>query len=354
MNGVEPLPDGVRLHLDIPPDLIWFRGHFPDGPVLPGVAQVAWAIAFSRKHLDFNHDPVVIERVKFLEAAPLDKTLQLDLHKAGNRVGWRLLADETVLSSGRLTFRTEWSMTPCALIPIYNHHAALERLVGTLRDQFLPVILVDDGSNAVTAETIDALAAADTQVTALRHACNQGKGAAFLTGLKAAAEAGYTHVLQIDADGQHDAGQAGLLLDLARTDEQALVSGTPAYDASVPAVRYYGRWITHLLVWLETWSRELKDSMCGYRVYPVAATLAAFASQPVGRRMDFDTEVMVRLFLSGTRVRFVPVDVRYPADGLSNFRMLRDNLRMTWLHLRLLAGMPVRLARRTAKRGSTF
>lgn len=243
-------------------------------------------------------------------------------------------------------------MTPCALIPIYNHHATLQRLVGELRAQSLPVILVNDGSDAVTRRTIDELEAGDSQVTALHHTHNRGKGAAFLTGLEAAAEAGYTHVLQIDADGQHDPRQAGLLLDRAHADELALISGTPAYDASVPAVRYYGRWITHLLVWLETWSRELKDSMCGYRVYPVAATLAAFASQPVGRRMDFDTEIMVRLFLSGTRVRFVPVDVRYPADGLSNFRMLRDNLRMTWLHLRLLAGMPLRLARRKARRRS--
>lgn len=240
-------------------------------------------------------------------------------------------------------------MTPCALIPVYNHHDSLPRLVDALRAQSLPVILVDDGSNDITAETIDTLAAADTRVTVLRHTENRGKGAAFLTGLEAAAKAGYTHVLQIDADGQHDPEQAGLLLDLANADEQALVSGMPAYDASVPAVRYYGRWITHLLVWLETWSREIKDSMCGYRVYPVAATLAAFANQPVGRRMDFDTEIMVRLFLSGTPVRFLPVDVRYPTDGLSNFRMLRDNLRMTWLHLRLLAGMPIRLARRARR-----
>ena len=240
-------------------------------------------------------------------------------------------------------------MTPCALIPVYNHHDSLQYLVSELRAQSLPVILVDDGSNAATAETIDGLADADARVSVLRHAENRGKGAAFLTGLEAAAKADYTHVLQIDADGQHDPRQAGLLLDLAQADEQALISGMPAYDASVPAVRYYGRWITHLLVWLETWSRELKDSMCGYRVYPVTATLAAFASQPVGRRMDFDTEIMVRLFLSGTPVRFLPVDVRYPTDGLSNFRMLRDNLRMTWLHLRLLAGMPLRLARRKAR-----
>ncbi len=236
-------------------------------------------------------------------------------------------------------------MTPCALIPIYNHHDSLQYLVGELRAQSLPVILVDDGSDAVTAETIDKLAAGDPRVTVLRHTENRGKGAAFLTGLEAAGEAGYTHVLQIDADGQHDPRQAPLLLELAQADERALISGMPAYDDSVPAVRYYGRWITHLLVWLETWSCELKDSMCGYRVYPVAASLAAFTSQPVGRRMDFDTEIMVRLFLSGTPVRFLPVDVRYPTDGLSNFRMLRDNLRMTWLHLRLLAGMPIRLAR---------
>ncbi len=245
-------------------------------------------------------------------------------------------------------------MTPCALIPVYNHHDSLQHLVSELRAQSLPVILVDDGSNPVTAETIDTLAAADTRVTVLRHAENRGKGAAFLTGLEAAAKAGYTHILQIDADGQHDPRQSGLLLDLALANEQALISGMPAYDASVPAIRYYGRWITHLLVWLETWSRELKDSMCGYRVYPVAATLAAFASQTVGRRMDFDTEIMVRLFLSGTPVRFLPVDVRYPTDGLSNFRMLRDNLRMTWLHLRLLAGMPVRLISRSRPRKGTF
>lgn len=244
-------------------------------------------------------------------------------------------------------------MTPCALIPVYNHYATLQKLVDSLRAQSLPVILVDDGSNATTAETIDALAAADAQVSALRHAENRGKGAAFLTGLEAAADAGYTHVLQIDADGQHDPDQAGLLLEVASANELALVSGTPAYDASVPAVRYYGRWITHLLVWLETWSRELKDSMCGYRVYPVPATLATFTTQPVGRRMDFDTEIMVRLFLSGTPVRFVPVTVRYPSDGLSNFRMLRDNLRMTWLHLRLLAGLPLRLMRRALMRRST-
>lgn len=240
---------------------------------------------------------------------------------------------------------------PCALVPVYNHRESLNALVRALRAQDLPVILVDDGSNAATAAAIDLLSADDAGVRVLRHERNRGKGAAFLTGLAAADRAGYTHVLQIDADGQHDPCEAVLLLEPARHEPGALISGTPRYDESVPAVRYYGRWITHLLVWLETCSRELRDSMCGYRIYPVAQTLRIFETRPVGRRMDFDTEIMVRLFFAGTPVRFVPVAVCYPDDGLSHFRMLRDNLRMTWLHLRLLAGLPGRLLGRQRTRG---
>ena len=237
------------------------------------------------------------------------------------------------------------SFRPCALVPVFNHHRELPRLVARLRAEGLPVLLVDDGSAPATAGVLDRLERENPAVTLLRHARNRGKGAAFLTGLEAAARAGYTHALQIDADGQHEPAQAAALLSLARAEPGALVSGTPAYDESVPAVRYYGRWITHLLVWLETGSRELTDSMCGYRVYPVEATLHAFRTQRVGRRMDFDTEVMVRLYLAGTPVRFTTVSVHYPRDGLSNFRMLRDNLRMAWLHVRLLSGLPRRLLR---------
>lgn len=104
LNGREPLPDGVRLRLAIPSDLIWFDGHFPSRPVLPGVAQIAWAVAFSGKHFGFDHDPVGIDRVKFLETVPLDKTLLLELHRAGDRVTWQLMAEDTLLSRGRLTF----------------------------------------------------------------------------------------------------------------------------------------------------------------------------------------------------------------------------------------------------------
>lgn len=232
------------------------------------------------------------------------------------------------------------NFAPCALIPVFDHHRELPRLVAALNRQALPVIVVDDGSGAETRAVLDALAADPAHgLSLLRFERNRGKGVAVLRGIRAAGERGFTHAVQIDADGQHDPADAAALLAAARTEPLALVSGAPRYDETVPLVRYYGRWLTHLLVWVETRSREIRDSMCGFRVYPVAATLAVAAHEHIGARMDFDTEVMVRMFLAGVPVRFVPVAVRYPADGISHFRLFRDNLRMTWLHLRLLAGL---------------
>jgi len=237
------------------------------------------------------------------------------------------------------------TFVPCAVVPVYNHHSELPRLVRALRRQDLYVFLVDAGSGPRTRVVLDELARREG-VMLVRHPRNLGKGRAVLGGIAAAARAGFTHAVQIDADGQHDPAQAEQLLARAREYPRALVSGRPRYDESVPWMRYYGRWLTHLLVWAETLSRELTDSMCGFRVYPAAETLAVAARETIGARMDFDTDIMVRLYLAGVAVKFLPVTVHYPADGVSHFRMLRDNARMTWLHVRLLAGVLLRLPRR--------
>ena len=228
---------------------------------------------------------------------------------------------------------------PCAVIPVYNHHRHLGEVVAALRAQALPVLLVDDGSESVTARTIDALATQDG-VECLRLEHNRGKGAAVLAGIAHVAAQGFTHALQVDADGQHDLADAPRLLDLAARHPHHLVSGTPRYDDSVPAVRFYGRYLTHALVWLETLSLSLVDSMCGFRVYPATETLALMQRSRIGARMDFDTDIMVRLYRAGVESVFLPTRVHYPQDGVSHFRMLRDNLRMTWLHVRLLASLP--------------
>ncbi|MGH8161072.1 MAG: glycosyltransferase family 2 protein [Gammaproteobacteria bacterium] len=244
-------------------------------------------------------------------------------------------------------FKRAAEFRPCALVPVYNHYLELPGLVAAFTALDLPVLLVDDGSVPPARTALDALAESNSdRIELLRFERNRGKGAALLAGFARAAENGYTHAVQIDADGQHDPLDARALLALAREHPQALVSGTPAYDDSVPRVRYYGRWITHLLIWFATLSRDITDSMCGFRIYPLAPTLALARRRKIGTRMDFDTDIMVRLYLAGTPVLFAPVRVSYPPGGLSNYRMLRDNLRMAGLHLRLLGGLPGLAVRR--------
>lgn len=233
---------------------------------------------------------------------------------------------------------------PCALIPIYNHKNTIARTVQAVRAQGLPVIVVDDGSDADTRAVLDTLAG-DGNIQLLRLPRNQGKGAALVAGLLAAREAGHTHALQIDADGQHDTGDVPRFLAESRHQPQAMVCGRAVYDDSVPKARLYGRYLTHACVWAETLSLAIDDSMCGYRLYPLDETCAEIARAPLPARMDFDTEIAVRLLWRGVPVRNVPTRVIYPEDGLSHFRMLHDNARITAMHTRLLLGMLPRAPR---------
>ncbi|MGH8160132.1 MAG: glycosyltransferase family 2 protein [Rhodanobacter sp.] len=228
---------------------------------------------------------------------------------------------------------------PCALIPIYNHKDTIARTVHALRAHGLPVVIVDDGSDAATRDAIDALPSELSGIQLLRLPHNQGKGRALTAGLLAARDAGYTHALQIDADGQHDTADAPRFIAEARAHPQAMICGRAVYDDSVPKARLYGRYLTHVCVWVETLSLAIDDSMCGYRLYPLQATCAEIARAPLPARMDFDTEIAVRLLWRGVPVRNLPTHVIYPENGLSHFHMLHDNLRITAMHTRLLLGM---------------
>ncbi len=241
------------------------------------------------------------------------------------------------------------SFKPCLVIPSFNHHAAIEAVLERLADYNLPCFLVDDGSNDESRQALARAAAGREWVTLLRHSANLGKGAAVVSGLRAAQAAGCSHALQVDADGQHDLGDLPKMLEAARAQPDSLVSGWPQYDSSVPKGRLIGRYLTHFWVWVETLSFAIRDSMCGYRVYPLAATLALLDRVEPGRRMDFDTEIMVRLYWQGLDMVMIPTRVTYPEQNTSNFRMVRDNLRISSMHTRLVLGMLRRLPRLLAR-----
>ncbi|MBL6751625.1 MAG: glycosyltransferase family 2 protein [Nevskia sp.] len=242
-------------------------------------------------------------------------------------------------------------MKPAIVIPFFNHERAIARTVASLRGYGLPCWLVDDGSDARCAPVLDGIAAAESRwLTLLRLPRNGGKGRAVVAGLEAARRAGCSHAVQIDADGQHDAGDLGRLLEVAAANPGAVVTGIPVYDRSVPRSRLYGRYATHLWVWINTLSGEIRDSMCGFRVYPLEAALHAWDGRRGASRMEFDSEILVRLSWAGVPVISVPTRVTYPHDGVSHFRLWRDNLRISAMHARLFFGMLARLPRLLARR----
>ncbi len=240
---------------------------------------------------------------------------------------------------------TSQQFSPCVLIPVYNHARTVPALLDALAEFQLPCILINDGSDAEATEQLRKLSIERPELVLEEQFPNQGKGAAVMLGLKRAHAEGYSHAAQIDADGQHCTADLAKLLAAAKNAPQALVTGTPIYDQSVPKGRLIGRYITHFWVWVETLSFSIRDSMCGFRVYPLAEAVALIDATPLGQRMDFDTEIMVRLYWRGVRVISIPTRVTYPEDGTSNFRLWRDNLYITRMHTRLFFSMLPRIPR---------
>ncbi len=235
------------------------------------------------------------------------------------------------------------AMKICAVVPTHNHHRVLADVVKHLREHDLPIFIIDDGSDGETRDVVAALHDPENGVTCWRLDENGGKGIAVMTGMTMANRAGFTHAIQIDADGQHDLDRLNDMIDATHQNPDALVTGLPIYDDSIPTGRKIGRWVTHVWVWIETLSLHIRDSMCGFRVYPITQSLGVWRDEGAGHKMDFDTELMVRLYWRGVPIIHIPTKVTYPDGNISNFRLWNDNVLISWMHTRLFFGMLARL-----------
>ena len=233
-------------------------------------------------------------------------------------------------------------MSYCFIIPCYNHGKTLRKTLDNLRSFDLTVLVIDDGSDTDNALLIK-LTCADFNFVDLHvKQQNSGKGGAVITGMLLASNKGFSHAIQIDADGQHNIDDAHTLMAESKRNPKALICGRPIYDESIPKHRYYARYLTHFWVWVETLSFSIPDSMCGFRIYPVKSSKDLLNKTKIGRYMDFDGDVIVRLYWQGVPMIFIPTKVIYPEGGSSNFRALQDNILISWMHTRLFFGMLIR------------
>ncbi len=245
------------------------------------------------------------------------------------------------------------SSTHLLLIPSYNPGPKVYATVAAARQHWNPVWVVVDGSTDGTAIGLQELARRDGGLRILILSHNRGKGEAIRYGLEQAQGQGYTHVLTMDSDGQHPAGEVPAFMQASANNPDAMILGVPVFDASAPALRVKGRKISNWWANLETLGGGIGDSLFGFRVYPLPPLQRLMHKQRWMRRFDFDPEAAVRMSWMGIRIINLPASVRYfetSDGGVSHFHYLRDNVLLTWMHSRLFFGFIIRLPMLLARR----
>jgi len=222
-------------------------------------------------------------------------------------------------------------MKPCALIPTYNNARTLEATVLGARAQLPGVIVVDDGSTDGTREILDGLAGTEG-ITVLRHGKNRGKGAALRTGFLHAQEAGYSHAIAMDSDGQHLPGEIPRVL-AACGDGLVIGKRDLTADGGYRRSRF-GVKNSNFWVWVAT-GRRLPDTQSGFRAYPLDDVGKL---RLVSTGYDLEIEVLVKAAWTGVAIESVPIRVLYPPreERVSHMRPVRDFLRIGRLNARLV------------------
>ncbi len=245
------------------------------------------------------------------------------------------------------------SSSHVVIMPSYNSGPRLVQSVTAAREAWNPVWVVVDGSTDGSDAAVAELAKGDDGIVVINLASNSGKGAAVLRGLSEASSHGFTHAVTMDADGQHPADRITEFVAQSMRHPDAMILGTPIFDASAPALRVRGRRVSNGWANLETLWSGVGDSLFGMRAYPIQPLLSIMNRTRWMRRYDFDAEAAVRMVWAGVPPINLPTPVRYfsPEEGgVSHFRYGRDNVLLTWMHARLflefLLRLPVLMVRR--------
>ncbi len=216
---------------------------------------------------------------------------------------------------------TERRASYAALVPALDCGDTVGDVVRGLREHVECVLVVDDGSSDGTANEARAAGA-----EVLSHGQNLGKGAALAAGLRYLEERGFAHAISVDGDGQHLASEVPKLVAESTAHPEAIVVGARQIESEVAAIKRFGNQFANVWVQIAT-GKDLGDTQCGFRVYPIAPTLVLHAT---GQRFDFETEVLIRAVRAGIDVRSVPVRVFYPPpeERRSHYDKVWDTVRI--------------------------
>lgn len=232
----------------------------------------------------------------------------------------KIISEESLLA--------EVQVKPLIVIPVYNHGKTL-RYVAQRSLKFGEVLIVDDGSTDNGLETVR-----DLDLKIVSHKINSGKGQAILTAAQKAEELGKTHIITIDADGQHFPEDIPVFLAAIKKNPEAIFVGSRNFEGqNVPGASKFGRSFSNFWLRIQT-GTKLSDVQSGFRAYPVEIFPVIKTSE---RRYAFEVEILVKSAWAGYELRDVPIEVFYPetSERISHFNVLKDNIQISLLNTRL-------------------
>jgi uncharacterized protein (DUF2062 family) len=215
------------------------------------------------------------------------------------------------------------------VVPVYNHARTIRDVVQRVLSQGHTVLVVDDGSTDGSGGQMSDLA-----ITLLAHDHNMGKGAAILTAARHAEKMGMTHIITLDADGQHAPEDIDRFIPQIRQEPSAIFVGKRDFSGeNIPGSTRFGRKFSNFWFRAQT-GFSLADTQSGFRAYPVFVLTGLSLSEC---RYSFEIEVLVKAAWAGIRTRDIDISVHYPpkTQRVSHFDKLRDNARLTHLNARL-------------------
>ena len=224
-----------------------------------------------------------------------------------------------------------------ALVPCYGAQATVASVVEGARARVDKVLVIDDGSRDECAQRARAAGA-----EVISHRRNRGKGASLREGFRVLSGQGFTHVVTLDADGQHLASEIPRLVERAHLYPDRVIIGARRRDGE-HEIAPLKRWANDFADgWVERASGErILDTQSGFRIYPMAPLETILDKEVRGRHFEFESEILILAIRRGLRIETVDVDVYYPPpeERHSHYHPWMDTLRIIRVVVPFAAGI---------------
>lgn len=234
----------------------------------------------------------------------------------------------TNLDKSRLKFR---ELKCCVIIPTYNNDKTLEQVILDVLEYTPDVIVVNDGSTDQTPVILKKF----ESVKVITVHSNTGKGYALQLGFHYALKHRFRYAITIDSDGQHDAHDIPVFLDKIEEEPDSFIIGARnMHHKNVPGASSFGHKFSIFWFRVET-GLKVPDIQSGYRLYPLEKL---DKMRFLGRKFEFEVEVLVKLAWKDVNITSIPINVYYAPKGerVSHFRKVPDFTRVSIANILLV------------------